>query len=63
MPNSGHLFEDPDHWRRRAAEMRALTADMADATAREKLLEAAAEYDRVAERAEQRRKEAKGQPS
>jgi hypothetical protein len=57
MPDSPgrHLFEDANHWRKRAAEMRALAVDMADHVAQQKLLETADQYDRVAERAEQRR--------
>jgi predicted kinase len=45
-------IHSPDHWRRRATEMR----ELADETKRRsaKLLELAADYDRMAKRAEER---------
>jgi len=51
MPAS--YINDPNHWRRRAAEMRALAAD-ANAEARTAMLRLAADYDRLAARAAQR---------
>jgi len=47
----GRLFEDPEHWRKRAAEMRALAAEMVDTIAKQKLVDAAEEYERLALRA------------
>ena len=47
-------FNDPDHWRDRAAEMRALAAATKDPVARQTMLDNAAEYDHLAERADLR---------
>jgi Arc/MetJ-type ribon-helix-helix transcriptional regulator len=46
-------INDPDHWRRRAAEMRALAAD-ANEEAGTVMLRLAADYDELAARAAQR---------
>jgi hypothetical protein len=45
-------IHSPDHWRRRASEMRALADETKQRSA--KLLELAADYDRMAKRAEER---------
>jgi hypothetical protein len=45
-------IHSPDHWRRRASEMRALADETKQRSA--KLLELAADYDRMAKQAEER---------
>ncbi len=45
------LFEDPDHWRSRAEEARAIAGEMRDAQSKQMMLEIAVGYDRLAERA------------
>lgn len=52
MPNS-HI-NDPSHWRARAQEMRGLAAMADDLDARASMLAIAEEYERLAQRAEQR---------
>jgi hypothetical protein len=52
MPAS--LLNDPLHWRRRAEEARQIAAMLADATAREQILNCAKSYERIAELSEQR---------
>lgn len=47
-------INDPSHWRERARAMRKLAEDMEDGEARKNLLKVAADYDRLAERAELR---------
>jgi hypothetical protein len=47
-------FDNPGHWRQRAAEMRRLATDMHDLIARASMLEIADQYDRFALRAEDR---------
>jgi hypothetical protein len=53
--SSSHL-DDPEHWRKRAREVRDLAAQVGLRSAKERLLDAAAGYDRLAERAEERSK-------
>jgi hypothetical protein len=48
------IYNDPEHWRQRAAEARKLANDMTDAVGRQAMLEVAEKYDRVAERALER---------
>jgi hypothetical protein len=48
------LLSDAEHWRRRAADMRALAADMSDDHTRALILEIAAGYDQLAIRADLR---------
>ena len=48
------LFDDPEHWRSRAAEARAIAAEIKDPIARRTILEVAANYDLLAEWAERR---------
>jgi hypothetical protein len=55
MPS--HMFDDPEHWRQRAEEARVLAEQMSDAASREKMLGIAKDYERLAERAEQRAQE------
>jgi hypothetical protein len=53
MPQA-HYINDPGHWRDRAEEMRALAQGVSDGPAKETMLRLAKDYDRLAERAEQR---------
>ena len=46
----------PEHWRNRAAEVRALADAMSDQESREKLLRIAQDYERLAIRAEERQR-------
>ena len=50
------LINDPEHWRARAKETRDLAAQEADKITKEMILQIAAEYDRLAERALERLK-------
>ena len=45
-------LNDPKYWRGRAEEMRAIADDMQDKVAREMVLGIAADYDKLAMRAE-----------
>jgi hypothetical protein len=47
-------LNDAKHWRDRAAEMRVLSADMKDFEARTLMLKLANDYDKLADRAEDR---------
>jgi hypothetical protein len=49
------LINNPKHWRDRADEARAIADMMSDTVARSTMFEIAAGYDRLAERAEQRK--------
>jgi hypothetical protein len=53
------FINDPEHWRQRAAQMRALAEDVPDEQAKKTMLRIAKDYDLLAQRAEQR---AKGLP-
>ena len=55
MPS--HVFDDPKHWRERAEQARALAGQMSDAASKEMMLGIAKDYERLAERAEQRSRE------
>jgi hypothetical protein len=55
MPS--HIFDDPKHWRQRAEQARALAEQMSDPASREMMLGIAKDYERLAERAEQRAQE------
>jgi hypothetical protein len=48
------LIDDPEHWRQRAKESRALADQLDDPTAKQTLLEIAQSYERLAELAERR---------
>jgi hypothetical protein len=47
-------INDPKHWRYRAKEARAMAESMTDPEAKRLMLNVAADYERLAERAEQR---------
>jgi hypothetical protein len=47
-------FNDPAHWRERAADMRKLAEGVNDSGAKETMLRIAADYNRLAERADLR---------
>ena len=47
-------LNDSKHWRDRAAEMRVLSGEMKDLEARTLMLKLANDYDKLADRAEQR---------
>jgi hypothetical protein len=51
MPGS---FDNPEHWRSRANQMRALSKGMTDLVARAGMLQIADQYDRLAVGAEAR---------
>ena len=53
MPSS-HL-NDPEHWRDRAKEARAMAEGMVDPFSKEKMLDVATSYEHLAKRAEDRR--------
>jgi hypothetical protein len=48
------FINDPEHWRSRAREARAIAEQMIDADSRSAMLRIADDYDRLAERAAQR---------
>jgi len=53
------FINDPEHWRKRAEEARTLANQMNDETSKQTMLKIAADYDRLAERAEARAKGAR----
>jgi len=50
------VANDPEHWRQRAEEARAIAELMTDMPSREAMLRIAADYDRLAKRAEDRKR-------
>jgi hypothetical protein len=51
---SSAYVNDPEHWRYRAEETRALAEDMKDEQSRQLMVRIADDYDRLARRAEER---------
>jgi hypothetical protein len=51
------ISSDPEHWRVRAAEARAMAAKITDLKARLAMLEIAKNYEHIAERAELRKQD------
>jgi len=49
-----HIINDARHWRARAEEMRSAAEDMRDPENRQTALRIADDYDRLAQRAEER---------
>ncbi len=54
MPAS--FINDPEHWQHRAQEARSIAEQMSDSPSKEAMLRIAHDYERLAERAEQRAK-------
>jgi hypothetical protein len=54
MPAS--FINDPEHWRQRADEARSVAEQMNEPQSKEAMLRIAKDYERLAERAEQRAK-------
>jgi hypothetical protein len=52
--SSFHYINDPQHWRDRAAEMRALADRMTDSETKAIMWDLAEDYEKLAVRAEQR---------
>ena len=53
-PSMPASFDNPEHWRQRAEEMRALAQEMHDLVAMTSMLEIADQYDGLALRAQER---------
>jgi len=53
MPAS--FINEPEHWRHRAEEIRTLADGMKDEISRQMMLRIAQDYDRLAQRAEERK--------
>jgi hypothetical protein len=52
MPAS--FINDPKHWRDRAEEMRRIASEMVDEKSKQTMLRIAKDYDKLAQRAEER---------
>jgi hypothetical protein len=57
LPKEPHRVDDPEYWRFRAKNTRALAVETKDVSAKKILEDVAASYERLAELAEQGRKE------
>ena len=51
------LINDPEYWRKRGQEMRTLAAGFTHPQSKRTMLQIAKDYDRLAERAEQSRRD------
>jgi molecular chaperone GrpE (heat shock protein) len=51
------IANDPEHWRKRAEDMRTLANEIKDPLSKQTMLRIAADYERLAERAEERTKQ------
>jgi hypothetical protein len=52
--DTSHFIYDPEHWRQRAKEARAIAGSLNDPEAKRSMLKIADEYDLLAQRAEER---------
>jgi hypothetical protein len=50
------FINDPEHWRQRAEEIRTLADDMKDEISKKMMLRIAQDYERLAQRADERAK-------
>ena len=62
MPRSVHLLHDAKHWQSRAEEMRVVAEDMRDPANRQTAMRIAADYDRLALRAQERSRNSAERP-
>jgi hypothetical protein len=53
------IATDPQHWRTRAAEARAMAEQITDAKAKQAMLDIAKNYEQIAKRVEQRQQDEK----
>lgn len=60
---SAHGINDANHWRDRAAEMRVLSGEVNDPQAQRMMLKLANDYEKLADRAEDRATRDKAGPS
>jgi len=56
MAKQDARLNDPDYWKARAKEARCCAEQMTTELARQQMLQVALDYDKLAERAEERRK-------
>jgi hypothetical protein len=63
LPKQPQRTDDPGYWRFRAKNTRALAAETTDVSAKKLLEDVAASYERLAELAEQSRKEKSAEKS